>query len=404
MQSTQKGLIHLNTNTPKAELEKRISKLYDVMKDKDYDTIILINKITQYYFTGTIQDGVLVFGKDGTVRFFVRRSYERAKMECPLDIIVPMKTYKDILEHMPSSLGVVYMETQTVTIAIQERLQKYFKFDAVKSIDKEIMMLRSVKSEYELEIIKESGQQHNYLMTSIIPSILREGMSETDFLAELYMHMVKLGYHGLSRFNMFQMEMVIGQAGFGDNSTYPTNFDGPGGMKGMCPAVPIIGDRNRYLKKGDIVFVDVGYGVYGYHSDKSQVYSFKAKPDEKVMEIHNACLEVQKRTASLMKEGAVPSEIYEKIMAGLPDCLSENFMGMYDPVKFLGHGVGLHIDEFPIIAKGFNEPLKKNMVVSLEPKCAIKNIGTVGVEETYVVGKDGAECITGGAREIIIID
>ncbi|HHT93687.1 MAG TPA: aminopeptidase P family protein [Clostridiaceae bacterium] len=391
-------------STPKAELEKRILNLYDVMKDKDYDTIIIINRINQYYFTGTMQDGVLVLRKDGTVMFFVRRSYDRAKLECPLDLVYPMKTYKDILDYLPNELGVVYMETQTVTIAIKERLQKYFKFDAVKSIDKEILVLRAVKSDYELEFIKESGRQHNYLMTSIIPSILREGMSETDFLSELYTHMLKLGYHGISRFNMFQMEMVIGQTGFGDNSTYPTNFDGPGGMKGMSPAVPIIGDRNRYLKKGDIVFVDVGYGVDGYHSDKSQVYSFKAKPDDRALEIHRACMIAQKTTADMMKEGAIPSEIYEEVMASLPDCLNENFMGMYDPVRFLGHGVGLHIDEFPIIAKGFNMPLKQNMVVSLEPKCAVKNIGTVGVEETYVIGRDGAECITGGACDIIVVD
>ncbi|NLN05795.1 MAG: aminopeptidase P family protein [Clostridiaceae bacterium] len=389
--------------TPKAELEKRISNLYEVMKDKDYDTILIINRINQYYFTGTMQDGVLVFRKDGTVKFFVRRSCDRARMECPLDIVCPMNTYKDMLDYLPSDLGIVYMETQTVTMAIKERLEKYFGFDAVKSIDRKICVLRAVKSDYELEFIKESGRQHEILMTSIIPSILRDGMSETDFLSELYMHMVKLGHHGLSRFNMFQMEMVIGQIGFGDNSTYPTNFDGPGGMKGMSPAVPIIGDRNRYLKKGDLVFVDVGYGVEGYHSDKSQVYSFKAKPDDRVLEIHRACMEVQKKTASMMKEGAVPSEIYERIMAELPASLV-NFMGMYDPVRFLGHGVGLHIDEFPIIAKGFNLPLKQNMVVSLEPKCALEKTGTVGVEETYVIGRDGAECITGGARDIIVVD
>lgn len=78
-------------------------------------------------------------------------------------------------------------------------------------------------------------------------------------------------------------------------------------------------------------------------------------------------------------------------------------MGYYDQAKFLGHGVGLHIDEMPVIAGGFNIPLKKNMVISLEPKCAIENIGTVGVEETFVIGENGAYCITGGASEILVV-
>ena len=394
----------MNVIPSKQELETRISNLFTLYKGKEFDTIMVINKINQYYFTGTIQDGVLMFRKDGTVKYFVRRSYERAKAECPLDIVMPMKSYRDILNYFPSNLGVVYLETQTITLSIQDRLQKYFTFEAIKSVDRDILSLRAVKSEYELGLIKESAKQHNHLLTNIVPSLLREGMSETDLFGELYMEMIKLGYHGLSRFSMFQMEMVIGQMGFGDNSIYPTNFDGPGGMKGMSPAVPIIGDRNRFLKKGDIVFLDVGYGIHGYHSDKTMVYSFKSKPDERVLEIHKACMEVQSKTASLMKVGTVPSEIYEMVIKDLPEVLKENFMGLYDPVKFLGHGVGLQIDELPVIAKGFNEPLEENMVISLEPKCAIEKIGTVGVEETYVVGRDGAECITGPASEILVVD
>lgn len=390
-------------NPSRDELNLRIEKLFDILKTVDYDTVLILNKINQYYFTGTIQDGILVFRKDGTVKFFVRRSFERAQRECPLDIIAPMKTYKDMLSVLTGNLGITLLETQTITLAIKERLSKYFKFESVLSVDNYIMSLRAVKSDYELEIIKESGRQHNYLLTTIVPSILKEGMSETDFFGQLYHEMVKLGYQGLSRFSMFQMEMIIGQMGFGDNSIYPTNFDGPGGMKGMSAAVPIIGDRDRYLKKGDIVFVDVGYGVHGYHSDKTQVYSFKAQPDDKVREIHKNCMIVQQKTADLMKAGAIPSEIYNRIMSELPECLSENFMGYHDQVKFLGHGVGLHIDEMPVIAGGYSVPLKKNMVISLEPKCAIENIGTVGVEETYVIGDDGACCITGGATEIIVV-
>lgn len=203
----------MEMNPSRDELNSRISKFFDTLKTVNYDTVLIVNKINQYYFTGTIQDGILVFRKDGTVKFFVRRSYERARLECPLDIIEPMKTYKDMLSVLPADLGITYLETQTITLAIKERLSKYFSMESVLSIDNYILSLRAVKSDYELEIIKESGRQHNYLLNSIVPSILKEGMSETDFFGQLYNEMIKLGYQGLSMFSMFQMEMIIGQMG-----------------------------------------------------------------------------------------------------------------------------------------------------------------------------------------------
>lgn len=392
-------------NPTKQELENRISNLFKLLNTAEYkfDTAIIISRVNQFYFTGTMQDGILIMKKDGTLSYFVRKSFDRAKIESPLDIVYKISTYKDILEFISPDFGCTYIETGIIPIAILERLQKYFKMDKIHSLDKIILSLRAVKSKYELDIIKESGRQHQYLLEYIVPQLLKEGMSETDFIAELYCVMVKLGYHGVSRFSMFQMEMVVGQIGFGKTSIYPTNFDGPGGMLGMCPAVPVIGNRNTYLKQGDIVFVDVGYGVMGYHSDKTQVYSFGAKPSNEVIQIHSACMNVQKRCASLLKVGQIPSEIYANIMGSLPNELSSNFMGFGEGVKFLGHGVGLHIDEMPVIANGFTMPLKENMVIALEPKCGIAGVGTVGVEETYVVKASGSVCLTGGAREIVTV-
>jgi methionine aminopeptidase len=109
---------------------------------------------------------------------------------------------------------------------------------------------------------------------------------------------------------MFQMEIIIGQFGFGESSLYPTNFDGPGGMKGMSPVVPILGNRERLLQKGDLVFVDVGFGYMGYHSDKTQVYSFGAEPGELSIKTHRACIQVLDRVVSgIRPERIRPSSI-----------------------------------------------------------------------------------------------
>ncbi len=388
------------------EFEQRIEKLFEKLNHSGhpFDTALIINRINQYYFTGTMQDGVLVLRKDGTILFFVRKSAERARLESPLDIIVPMTSYKDMLTDLPANLGNVFIEMNSLPIATLERLKKYFELGALHPLDGVISQIRMVKSPYELDLIRESGRQHQYLMEQVVPSLLKPGISESELLADIYASMIKLGHHGVSRFSMPQLEMVVGQIGFGESSIYPTNFDGPGGMLGMSPAVPLVGNPNRHLRKGDLVFVDVGYGVQGYHSDKTQIYSFGAPPSDRAAEVHQVCIDVLDRTSRQLTVGAIPAEIYRSIMSDLPAALADNFMGFgQDRVQFLGHGVGLHIDEPPVIARGFNTPLRENMVIALEPKCGIAGMGMVGVEETYVITADGPVCVTGGSGPIRMV-
>lgn len=390
----------------KQELEKRIENLSTSISkaNPNWDTALIISKINQYYLCSTMQDGIFVLKKDGSYAFFVRRSFERALIESPLKNIYQMESYKDIVEKIGFMCGITYIETEIVTIGILERLKKYLNLDEIKSLDRIFAGVRAIKSEYEISIIKESGRQHNHLFLNIIPTLLKEGISEVDFTAELFEKMLKLGYQGVSRFSMFQNETVIGQVAFGENSLFPTNFDGPGGMLGMCPSVPSVGSRERVLKKGDLVFLDIGYGVNGYHTDKTQVYMFGKQVPYDIAKIQRECIKIQTKTASLLKPQNIPSDIYNNIMSELSQEFLENFMGFGNrKVKFLGHGVGLFIDELPVIANGFKEPLVENMVIAIEPKKGIANVGMVGVEDTYLVTADGGKCLTGGGIDIIEI-
>ncbi|UOO38243.1 aminopeptidase P family protein [Oscillospiraceae bacterium CM] len=367
-----------------------------------WETALLAGRVNQYYFTGTMQDGLLVIKNGGELGYFVRRSYERAREESPLDSIYPMQSYRDVLDVFSGSCGATFVETEIMTVAMLERVKKYLPIDSIGSVDKTVLGVRAVKSPFELALMEESGQQHFKMATQVIPALLREGMSEVDFVAELTERMLKNGYQGITRFQMFQTEVGIGQVGFGTSSLYPTSFDGPGGSRGISPAVPLIGSRERKLKKGDLVFVDTGYGIDGYHSDKTQVYSFGAKPHDNVVRAHRMCMEIQKRTAALLTPGARPGDIYQAIIGSLDASFLKNFMGLgARQARFLGHGIGLHVDEPPVIARGFDDPLEAHMVIALEPKKGIEGAGMVGVEDTYIVTPDGGRCITGGGADII---
>lgn len=390
----------------KDELDTRLERFCYAMNNayQGWDTALILSKVNQYYFTGTMQDGVLIIKNGGAAYYFVRRSFERARDESPLDCIYQMNSYRDAAALAGADLKHTYVEKEIMTLAILERLKKSFHMETVGALDKTLLMVRAVKSAYELYWMERSGQSHLDFLENTVPGMLREGISEAELVGELFDGMIKHGYHGVSRFSMFQTEMVVGQVAFGENSLIPTSFDGPGGSAGISPAVPIIGSRERRLGKGDLVFVDIGYGMNGYHSDKTQVYLFGGQPSGEVVAAHRACIELQLRLADRLVPGAIPSDIYTAAMAALDDAFKTNLMGFgRRQAKFFGHGIGLHVDEWPVIANGCDDALIENMVIALEPKKGIPGVGMVGVEDTFVVTKDGGRCITGGGKDIIVV-
>jgi Xaa-Pro aminopeptidase len=377
-----------------------------------WDSALIMENVNQYYFTGSIQDGIVVIERGGRLIFGVKRSIERALSESPLPPgdIVGISTYKDLAKAQGGKLGEVYVEGDTMPVVAKERLAKYFSMDGVGFLDSLVRSVRSVKSPLEIEAIRMSGEAHRLLLEERVPSMLRKGVGEAEFCGELVLEMCRLGYQGISRFHQFQIEMGIGQVNFGTNSLCPTRFDGPDGSRGSGPWFPFYGDPDKRLASGEPVFLDIAFGKHGYHSDKTQVYFFGGDVPEEFLRAHRFCLGLQKRLAEMLKPGEIPSRLYQVAM----DSLSDEGSGFLDPdyfmgvnaggkVKFLGHGVGLNVDEFPVIARGFDEPFEENMVVAIEPKYAVAGIGMAGVEDTYLVGANGGECLTGGGRDVIVV-
>ncbi|MGD9807293.1 MAG: M24 family metallopeptidase [Deferribacterales bacterium] len=390
---------------PAEELKNRMESFRTNM-DKHcagWNAAFIMNKVNIFYFTGTQQNGVLVVPRDGDAVFFVRRSFYRAEIESQFDRLIQIKSFKDV-PPVTGDLGkTVHIEKEFVPLAHFERINKYFAFENVHSCDFALAATRAVKSRYELDIMFKAGKLHRETLEDFVPAVLKEGMSEKELGALILKHMLDRGHHGVARIGMFNTELFLGQICFGENSMYYNTFDGPGGIKGMSPAVPLLGNENRTLRKDELVFADIGCGMEGYHTDKTQVYAFGSLPDE-AYEYHDKCVAILEATVARMKPGEIPSKIYEDVLSEYDEDFLEYFMGVGEErVKFLGHGVGLVIDEYPVFAKGFDLPLEENMVMAVEPKRGITGTGLVGLENTYVVTKDGGLSLTGENTEIISI-
>ncbi|HWQ66909.1 MAG TPA: Xaa-Pro peptidase family protein [Methanospirillum sp.] len=388
---------------PRTELDNRMN-CFRARMDKNrpgWDLAAIIGMIPLYYFTGTMQDGILLIPRSSDAVFWVRQSYERALDESLFPDIRKMRSYRDVAVGMSPLSSTVYVETGIMTLAQLDRLRKHLSFTDIKPVDEQVAAIRSVKSPYELSLMEHAGELHRYILEDCVPDMLSEGIDEVSLSCDLYSRMVEEGHQGIIRFGMFN-EMLLGQIGFGTNSLYPTCVNSPGGIYGMHPSTPLMGSRDRKLKTGDLVYIDIGCGYRGYQTDKTQTYMFgKSIPDEAIAE-HYRCVEIQDALGALLIPGAIPSDIYRTVMANLEPSFLENFMGFgKHKVNFLGHGIGLWIDEYPVIAEGFNEPLQEGMVFALEPKKGIPDIGMVGIENTFVVTPQGGKSITGKNRGLI---
>jgi len=394
----------MHARVPPDELEERMHRFIAQMDadNSGWECAALFGRINLYYFTGTMQDGMLLIPRDGDAVLWVRRSYERALDESLFPRIEPMDSYRDAAQGSRNPGDTVYLETELVPLALFQRLQKHFPFSRFRPLDLQVSKVRAVKSAYELSRMEQAGRIHERVLEECVPRILTEGMSEADFGSAVFSVMVREGHHGIVRFGGMGIEIVVGQLGFGESSLYPTSFDGPGGCYGLGPAVPVLGSRERNLAKGDLVFIDNACGVEGYQTDKTMTYMFgKPVPDEAIG-IHHQCVDLQNEMATLLKPGIVPSEIYSGIMDGLSPVFLENFMGYGNrKAQFLGHGVGLQVDEIPVIARGFDEPLQEGMTIALEPKYGVGGVGMVGIENTFVVTPGGGRSITGTSPGLI---
>lgn len=385
---------------PASELETRLERFRRAMdaEHPGWEMAAVNHKVAMYYFTGTIQEGVLLIRPQDAV-FWVRRSFERACNESHFSDIRPMHSFREAAAFYGSAPKVMYVETKKATLDWERMLHKYFAFEELGSFDSVLQDLRMVKSEYELKQMEQSGAIHETVLDIVAPKLIYGGISEAQLAIALYSEMVQRGSHGTARFNQALGEEAVGIASFGKSGLVRTGFDGPGGTDGTCIAVQSIGNAFRKLQPGRLVYLDIPCGFDGYHTDKTVVYYYgdlaKDEQSKHLMEAQQRCLELEQEVVRLMVPGEPIENLYLRTMDKFDNIYGDAFM---NGGKFLGHSIGLFMDEAPAIAKGFKQPLQPGMTFAVEPKIALPGLGMVGTENTYVVTENGARSLTGSSH------
>jgi len=390
--------------TPHEEVFSRIRAFQKRLQATHTDAALLVQNVDLFYFTGTLQTGYLFTPKDGEPLFLVQKDYARAAAESPLRCVKigSMKELPALLREEAGTHKRVGMELDVVPVALFDRIRGLFPGWEIPSVSVEIKEVRSVKSDFEIEQIKRSGE----IITGVFSRVknhLREGMTELELDGILISIGRALGHQGLLRMRGLNQEMMNIQVVSGESGSVTSFCDTPLCGRGATPAVAQ-GSSSRKIGRDEPVVIDYGGGYNGYVTDETRVFVLgRLKPH-----LQRACqvaLDILSETESFARAGELPSRIYERAREmAEKQGLAENFMGYGEgKVAFAGHGLGLEINELPIISRGGRKPLQTGMVFALEPKFVFPGVGAVGVELDYIVREEGLERVTRFPREIVCL-
>ena len=380
----------------RTELEWRWQRVRKFMAS---DALVILQNVDQFYLTGTMQTGVLWFPREGEPLLAIRKSYERAKIESAVKNIVPLKTYSDLPALIPNPGETVGFELDVLPVATYQQVSKHFPKSKIVDGSAPVKSARGVKSPYEIECIRRAAQQLDTMFLDI-PSQLREGLPEFELAARMEYVLRMAGHQGLIRVRRFNMEMYYGAVSFAETAAYPHAFDGPVGTKGLYPAVSAMGSR-RVLKRNEPVMIDICGGYAGYIADGSRTYSL-GPVSQQMRDTYERIIDLNNWIEDQLRPGRIPSQIYRNIIDQIAKTsFAAHFMGAGEnQVKFVAHSVGLELDETPVIAPKFDDPLEAGVVLAVEPKVFYPGLGGVGVENTYLVTESRCERLTKCPMEI----
>ena len=376
---------------PKSEIDARIKRLQSLMGD--LTGVILFESIDLGYFSGTAQEGLIYIPRDAPPVVMIHKSLERAREESPLEVR-PRKSLKSLKADLGLPDGAsIGLELDVLPYNNYARLQKALGEGTLfTDISEKIKHIRSVKSEFEIRLIREAARILDGGI-SVVPDHLREGMREIDLAAEVERAMRVLGHQGKVAFHRFNQALPMGHLMAGENAAFPSFVSSPTGGKGMSLFFPQ-GPGFRKIKRGEPVLVDFAGCYNGYIADETRIFCLGKLP-AMLKDAHLAALKIEDTIAKGLCAGRTGREAFDISELEGAKLGYQDFLGGPTGSKagFIGHGVGLEIDEYPVLGPVDHEILE-NMTIAVEPKMIYPGVGVVGVEDTFLTGTKGAERLT----------
>ncbi len=389
---------------PSDEIDRRLAALRSALGAAGLDAAVVVQSTDLAYLSGTNQQAHLIVPCEGEPRLLVRRTLERARRESPLAHVEGFSSLRALPEALAAAGvgrgGRIGFELDTLPAGIYLRYATLLEGWELGDCSPPLRAVRAVKSEWELERMRTAAGQVQ-AAAEAVPLLIGPGVRESHVQLEVERVLRQAGHQGQLRMRGFNQEMHYGVVLGGPSGAVPGYSDSPLCGPGPNPVVGK-GADGRMLAPGDPVIVDLVGAHDGYLADQTRTFSVGPAAAE-LRRAYGVAVDILRATEGRIRPGAVPSALFETAERMAVDAgLGEHFMGAGDGrVRFLGHGVGLEVDELPVLAPGFDQPMVEGNVIAVEPKFVFPGLGAVGIENMYAVTTDGFETITTASEELI---
>lgn len=383
---------------PAEEVALRAGKVARGMREAGLGAVLVSDNANLFYLTGRVFCGYLLLTAGGAVYPFVKRP-----VHLDGDGIVYIRKPEDMKECIDALVGqgeTVGLMGDDMSWSGTERLRAVFGSRATVNASGVLRRARAVKTPTELAMMKRSGE----LQTEVyrrVPGLYREGMTDLELQVEIERELRLKGCLGIFRTSGDGLELFMGNVLTGENADSPSPYDFAMGGRGIDPSIPV-GADGTLIRVSMPVMVDMNGNFNGYMTDMTRCY-IEGHASDEVRRAHGLSRAICAAVAEQARPGKPAAELYALALGMAEEAgLADSFMGHRQHAGFVGHGVGITVNEPPVLAPRSKDVLEAGYTIAVEPKFVIPGCGAVGIENTYVVEEHGpARCITLCPEEII---
>jgi Xaa-Pro dipeptidase len=385
------------------EIHKRTRHLQSYLRNEKVHSCLILQNVDLFYFSGTIQRSYLFIPDEGDSLLMVQKDFDRAMKESPLRNILPIERPRAIAQVLKKHGGLerIGLEWDVLPVNQFRQLQKIFPQSEFVDISKAIKQVRMIKSPYEVGQLKHSAKILDEVF-EFAKQVFEPGMTEIDAESRLIELGRRRGHQGLTRMRAWNQDMVNACVLSGNSGSVMTHLDVSVIGPGISPAFPQGSSYNR-IRKNVPIQIDFSIAYNGYITDGARTYVIGTLP-AKLLEAYEVVLEIRDEMEKRAKPGVPCSDLYHLCSRIVKKRgLEDYFIGTRkNQASFVGHGIGLEIDELPLLARGFSQPLEIGMVFAFEPKFIFPEMGVVALEDDYAVIESGVEKLTHADDKIIV--
>lgn len=394
---------------PRREIHRRVRALQDRLASAEppLDVAVILEHVDLYYLSGTVQTAHLLVPVHGTPRLLVRKVLERAREDSPLEDIRSMTSLRQLTDALRELCGPppwrIGMELDVIPVLAHRRYRELLGDGTeIHDVSGSLLELRSVKSDWEIEQIRDAARINERIYREL-SEFLSADLSSYELQAILDCRARTAGHVGLVRMRGFNVNGLIGVVASGASGAMPGHSEFPIGGLGPHPVLAHGGDLAKLERDTPIVF-DYLASVTGYHHDQTRMAVIGRFPPE-AERIYEGMREILRAVEAGLRPGRSAATIYAEALdhAGRLG-LADGFMGLpRHAVRFVGHSIGLEVNEMPVLARKFDRPIEVGNVFAVEPKFTHPRLGVIGLENTYAIRQDGCENLGSTPEDVVSV-